>query len=135
VATPHPAPPRAAGRYSVRTPLGRLRLAGRAEVVSLALLVGVAVPLKHLAGDPALVRVLGPVHGVLFVCYFVFLAEVLGGAGGAPWPPRRAAMAVFAGLLPFGPLFLLDPLLDHPPASAEPRAARVAGAPPDEGAA
>lgn len=33
------------------------------------LLVGVAVPVKHLWHDPFLVRVIGPVHGLLFLLF------------------------------------------------------------------
>lgn len=35
------------------------------------LLVGVAVPLKHLYGDASLVQALGPVHGLLFLLYLL----------------------------------------------------------------
>jgi integral membrane protein len=115
-----PAPPAARGarglttRYSLRTSTGRLRLAAHAEGVSLLLLVCVGVPLKHLLGVPDVVRVLGPVHGVLFVLYLVLLAETAAGADGGGWPPRRAAAAAVASLVPFGTFFLLGPLLDRP---------------------
>ena len=49
--------------------LGRLRLLGMAEGVSLLLLIGGGVPLKYLAHDPSWVRALGPVHGLLFLLY------------------------------------------------------------------
>lgn len=54
---------------TLRTPLGRLRLLGLLEGLSLLLLVGVAVPLKHFYHDPTLVRALGPVHGLLFLLF------------------------------------------------------------------
>ncbi len=47
----------------LKTSIGRLRLLGLLEGISLLVLVGVAVPLKHLYHDPSLVRALGPVHG------------------------------------------------------------------------
>ena len=51
------------------SPLGRLRLLGLFEGLSLLLLLGVAVPLKHFYGDASLVRAVGPVHGLLFVLF------------------------------------------------------------------
>ncbi len=117
-------PPRA---HPLRTSRGRLRLAAHAEGVSLLLLLGVGVPLKYLAGVPAATRVLGPLHGALFVLYLVLLAEVLAGtdAAGAAWGVRRGAAAVLAGLVPFGAFFLLDAAL------APRRAAGGARAPND----
>lgn len=55
----------------LKSPIGRLRLLGAAEGVSLLLLVGIAVPLKHLYHDPTLVRAIGPVHGLLFLLYIL----------------------------------------------------------------
>ena len=53
------------------TPIGRLRLLGLVEGLSLLLLLAVAVPLKHLSGDASLVRAIGPVHGLLFLLYLL----------------------------------------------------------------
>ncbi len=113
--------------HPLRTSRGRLRLAAHAEGVSLLLLLGVGVPLKYLAGVPAATRVLGPLHGALFVLYLVLLAEVLAGtdAAGAPWGARRGAAAVLAGLVPFGAFFLLD-------AALAPRRAAGGARPPND---
>ena len=54
--------------------VGRLRLIGFLEGVSLLVLLGIAVPLKHCYGNPVLVRAVGPVHGLLFLL-FVFNAN------------------------------------------------------------
>jgi len=53
----------------LKSSIGRLRLLGLLEGLSLLLLVGVAVPLKYLSGDPSLVRAIGPVHGLLFLLF------------------------------------------------------------------
>ena len=50
-----------------------LRLATLFEATTLALLVFIAVPLKHLAGWPHVTSVLGPVHGLAFLLYFWML--------------------------------------------------------------
>ncbi len=82
-------------------PLRRLRLAGRIEGATLLLLLLVAVPLKHLAGMPGLVTVLGPVHGVAFIAYLVALLDKVAGGG---WRPRDMARAGLVALVPLGTL-------------------------------
>ncbi|RYF49924.1 MAG: DUF3817 domain-containing protein, partial [Cytophagaceae bacterium] len=47
--------------------IGRLRVIGFLEGVSLIALLGIAVPLKYAFGNPTLVKMIGPVHGVLFL--------------------------------------------------------------------
>ena len=84
--------------------VGRLRIAGICEGISYLLLLGIAMPLKYLAGLPEMVEVVGWVHGVLFITFVVALVIA--------WLVRRWSI-VFAGLLfvaalvPFGP-FIAD---------------------------
>lgn len=54
-----------------KTAIGRLRLLGFLEGISLLVLMGIAVPYKYIYGNPALVKAIGPIHGVLFLL-FVF---------------------------------------------------------------
>ncbi len=81
-----------------------LRAAGWAEAVSFLLLLGVAMPLKYAAGRPGAVRVLGWIHGALFV---MFCAALLRAHVRGRWPIGRSALVFVAALLPFGP-FLID---------------------------
>jgi integral membrane protein len=53
------------------TRIRRLRIIAFLEGISLLALVGVAVPLKYILGDPYWVRVIGPVHGLLFLLFVV----------------------------------------------------------------
>jgi integral membrane protein len=85
-------------------PHTRLRLAGLVEGTTLLLLIGVAVPLKRLAGWPEGVSVMGPLHGLAFLVYVYALAEA---ASAGAWPRRDIARAALAPLLPFG-TFLND---------------------------
>lgn len=85
-------------------PEARLRLAGLVEGTTLLLLLGVAVPLKRLAGWPEGASVMGPVHGLAFLLYAYALAEA---ASAGAWPWRHIARAALACLLPFG-TFLND---------------------------
>lgn len=88
----------------LNTPLDRLRLVGMMEGASFLVLLGIAMPLKYLAGQPQAVRVVGMIHGVLFVLY---VAAVLGVSVSMRWPPRRVLAALVAAVLPFGP-FVFD---------------------------
>ena len=49
--------------------MGRLRAVSALEGLSYALLVFVAMPLKYGLGEPAMVKVMGMAHGVLFVVF------------------------------------------------------------------
>ena len=51
------------------TNVGRLRLLGYLEGVSLLVLVFIAVPLKYGYDDPSWVQAIGPVHGALFLLF------------------------------------------------------------------
>jgi integral membrane protein len=61
----------------LQTVLGRLRLIGLVEGTSYLLLVGVAMPLKYFADMPQAVRVVGMIHGVLFVVFCGALLQAL----------------------------------------------------------
>ena len=47
------------------TELGRLRVVALSEGVSYILLLGVAMPLKYIWGEPTAVSVVGMIHGLL----------------------------------------------------------------------
>ena len=83
---------------------GRVRAVGFAEGVSFLLLLGIATPLKHFAGVPEPVLVLGWLHGLLWVAYLTVIGHAwyLGRLSG-----RKAAGGVVASVLPFGP-FVYD---------------------------
>lgn len=87
-----------------KTSLGRLRIIGWGEGISFLLLLGIAMPLKYLAGMPQAVRVVGLIHGVLFMLY---LAAALQAALEHGWTWRRTAAIMVASVLPAGP-FVVD---------------------------
>jgi integral membrane protein len=91
--------------YAVlKTSLDRLRVVGMMEGASFLLLLGVAMPLKYLAGMPQMVPVVGMLHGILFMLY---VAAVVHASVELRWPPRRIVAALAASVLPFGP-FVFD---------------------------
>lgn len=85
-------------------PIPILRKIALTEAVSFLVLLGIAMPLKYLAHLPMAVKIVGWIHGVLFVafCVALFRAWIV-----ARWPISRAAILFIAALLPFGP-FVID---------------------------
>lgn len=80
------------------------RVSGWLEGLSYLLLLGVAMPIKYVWGDPSWVSVVGSAHGALFVLY-VLLAFVL--FLREKWSIRKFVYALIASFLPFGP-FVFD---------------------------
>lgn len=84
--------------------LNRLRVIGFLEGVSFLVLLGIAMPLKYLAGRPEMVRYVGWTHGLLFTAFVATVALV---ARRLQWSYDQVAGAVVAALLPGG-TFVLD---------------------------
>lgn len=84
--------------------IASLRLVGMLEGISFLLLLGVAMPLKYLAGMDSAVLAAGWAHGALFT---VFFAVLLVTAHLAAWSLARTSLVLLAALLPFGP-FVID---------------------------
>ena len=93
----------APGLLRFDTPGARLRAVAFLEGLSYLVLLCVAMPLKYLAGEPLAVRVVGSLHGFLFV--WLALATLQGLVKrGKPfaWGLRIG----IASLVPFGTFFL-----------------------------
>jgi integral membrane protein len=104
----------------MKNPVSTLRTTALIEGASFLLLLGIAMPLKYLAGLPMAVKVVGWIHGVLFVVLCVSLLQT---TIAGRWPMARAALVFVAALLPFGP-FLLDGRMKQYEREFEGRAAR-----------
>ncbi|WP_350009243.1 DUF3817 domain-containing protein [Pseudomonas sp. WHRI 8822A] len=89
-------------KVSEDAPARALIWAARFEGTTLLLLLCIAVPLKHLAGYPQLVSLLGPVHGVAFIIY---VSITLKTATEHAWSSGVLLRVLFAALLPFGGFF------------------------------
>ena len=84
--------------------LSRLRLLSIVEGTSTLLLFGIAMPLKYFADMPLAVRIVGSLHGLLFVCLtIVFLLAT----HRVPISKKLATAGIIAAVLPFGP-FVFD---------------------------
>jgi len=58
-----------------KTSIGRLRAVALVEGISFLVLLGVAMPLKYLAGLPQAVTVVGWLHGLLFITFCIALTQ------------------------------------------------------------
>ncbi len=75
---------------------------GLAEGTSFLVLLLIAMPLKYLANAPAAVRIVGPIHGGLFVLYVgvILLSALL-----ARWRWTRVTLGLISSVVPLGPFF------------------------------
>jgi integral membrane protein len=79
--------------------LGWLRVVAFLEGLSFLILLGVAMPLKYLAGQPQWVRGVGMTHGLLFMAYVALVWAVM---MEKDWTPGKTMAALVASVLPFG---------------------------------
>ena len=88
----------------MKNPVATLRKAAQVEGLSFLVLLGIAMPLKYVLDMPMAVKIVGWIHGILFMWLCFLLVVVL---RVAHWPFTRALKVFIAALLPFGP-FVLD---------------------------
>ena len=80
------------------------RMIALAEGVSFLTLLSIAMPMKYFMGMPEVVRVVGSIHGVLFVLYVGLLAML---HVRQRWSYTFSLYALLASVIPFG-TFMLD---------------------------
>lgn len=88
----------------LKTDIGRLRLIAIIEGISYLVLLGIAMPLKYLAGQPAAVKITGSVHGFLFVAFCFLLLHTAMSVG---WSFKRIVIVFISSVIPFG-TFVMD---------------------------
>ncbi|HEY8898303.1 MAG TPA: DUF3817 domain-containing protein [Niastella sp.] len=87
----------------LKTKIGRLRILGFLEGVSLLLLIFVAVPLKYGSQDATLTKTLGPVHGALFL---LFILNTLSVGVEQKWARKTTWKVIVACFIPFGTFYI-----------------------------
>ncbi len=102
--------------------LRQFRLVALAEGVSFLVLLFIAMPMKYLLDLPLAVRVVGSVHGVLFVAFVLALVRV---SFVRRWAVPRSLLAFVSSIVPFG-TFVFDRSLARELAAA-PDGAAVSG--------
>ncbi|SMC36429.1 DUF3817 domain-containing protein [Chryseobacterium sp. YR221] len=87
-----------------KTKTGRLRILAILEGISLLSLIFIAVPVKYGLNNPSLVRMLGPVHGTLFL---LFLFNTLSVGVEQGWKFKETTWKVIlACFIPFGTFYI-----------------------------
>ncbi len=76
-----------------------LRIIAYLEGISFLVLLGIAMPLKYFFNTPTPNKIVGMVHGLLFVMYvfYVISAKIEQG-----WPRKKMLWALLASIIPFG---------------------------------
>ncbi|TPD66865.1 DUF3817 domain-containing protein [Flavobacterium microcysteis] len=88
----------------LKTPIGRLRLLGYIEGLSLLVLLFIAVPLKYAAENPSLSKIMGPIHGALFL---LFIINTMSVGVEQQWKFRKTTYKVMlACIIPFGTFYI-----------------------------
>ncbi|HEY0042123.1 MAG TPA: DUF3817 domain-containing protein [Flavisolibacter sp.] len=81
-----------------------LRKVGLLEGISLLVLLFIAMPLKYVWGEPGAVKIVGWIHGALFVLFMLLVLRVYEQRA---WPFKKVILAFIAAFLPFG-TFVFD---------------------------
>jgi integral membrane protein len=85
------------------SPIGRLRLTGLLEGVSLILLMAIGMPMKYVWGNPIWVEIIGPIHGVLFILFVILTLSTSAQYKWKFFPVT--AMLLLASFIPFGTFY------------------------------
>ena len=84
--------------------IGRLRLIAFLEGISFIVLLFIAMPLKYMADEPQMVKIVGGIHGLLFVLFIIFTMVVW---LGKKLTFMKSFWLFLSSLVPFG-TFLAD---------------------------
>ena len=91
------------------TELGRLRIVALAEGVSYLILLGYAMPLKYVWGDPSAVKMVGMIHGLLSI---VLVLALLLAHLEYRWNIEFSIKVFVSSLIPFGAFWMDRKLVD-----------------------
>ncbi|MEO8534729.1 MAG: DUF3817 domain-containing protein [Flavobacterium sp.] len=86
-----------------KTNIGRLRILGLLEGISLLILIFIAVPLKYIFDNPSGTKMMGPIHGALFLL-FIFNALSVGVEQN--WKFTTTWKVLLACIIPFGTFYI-----------------------------
>lgn len=91
-------------KHLLQTNIGRLRIIGFLEGISLLVLLFVAVPLKYAFGEPFLTRIMGTIHGALFL---LFIFNTISVGVEQDWKFKDTTWKVLlACIIPFGTFYI-----------------------------
>ncbi|OHE06732.1 MAG: hypothetical protein A2513_03695 [Sulfurimonas sp. RIFOXYD12_FULL_33_39] len=75
------------------------------EGYSYLILLFIAMPMKYFFGIPLAVKIVGMIHGILFIMFCYYLIKAW---GEAKWSIKRSTVFFIASLVPFGTFFTKD---------------------------
>ncbi|MDN3584836.1 DUF3817 domain-containing protein [Mucilaginibacter flavus] len=88
----------------LKTNIGRLRIIAILEGISLLILIFIAVPMKHFLNNPVGTRIMGPIHGALFL---LFLFNTISVGIDQNWKFKTTTWKVLiACIIPFGTFYI-----------------------------
>lgn len=93
-----------------KTKIGRLRIMGFLEGLSLLVLVFIALPLKYGYNNESLTKMMGPVHGALFL---LFILNTVSAAIEQKWNFKTTARIVASCFIPFGTFYVDNKFLKN----------------------
>ncbi|MEL7145672.1 MAG: DUF3817 domain-containing protein, partial [Bacteroidota bacterium] len=83
--------------------IGRLRLIAFLEGLSFLVLLFIAMPMKYWGDNPEPVRIVGGLHGLLFVLFGILLLMTW---TEKKWPFKTAFLIFLSSLVPFGTFYI-----------------------------
>ncbi|MES2379929.1 MAG: DUF3817 domain-containing protein [Bacteroidota bacterium] len=86
-----------------KTKIGRLRIIGMLEGISLLTLFFIAMPMKYIFDNPDGSKLIGPVHGALFL---LFIINTLSVGVEQNWKAKTTWKVLLACIIPFGTFYI-----------------------------
>lgn len=86
-----------------KSTIGRLRIIGFTEGITLLILVFIAVPLKYFWDNPVVSKTVGPVHGALFL---LFIFNAISAGIEHKWRTKTTITVIIACFIPFGTFYI-----------------------------
>jgi integral membrane protein len=82
-----------------KTALEKFRLINYIEGISFLILLFIAMPLKYIAGIAIATKIMGSIHGMLFIIFLILLAQA---HDQYKFKVKFTLLLIFASFLPFG---------------------------------
>ncbi|MEA3314791.1 MAG: DUF3817 domain-containing protein [Campylobacterota bacterium] len=86
-----------------QTKIGQFRIIAKIEGISFLILLFIAMPLKYMMGIPEATKIVGMIHGILFILFLY--AQVMASMV-EKWGIKFDSLAFLLSLIPFGTFYL-----------------------------
>jgi integral membrane protein len=97
--------------HLLKTSVGRLRIIAFLEGLSLLILIFISVPMKYIYHRPEGSKIMGPIHGILFL---LFIINTLSVGVEYHWKFKTITWKVLlACVVPFGTFYIDQKILKH----------------------